>query len=291
MANWKKLRENKSNILTLTSEENISPYIPDMWEIFRISYEDIGGLKSYKSPKDMLNKVDVIKVVLKNNKVIACSTYREFLKGIALGSRKMTAIGCDQTKEGKDALKAIIESDIKENDLHYWAETSGSIERIFKVYEGYPIPHALIPELLGKPEEAIINRSEDGAHYERLIAADTIPTRKIVFGMPSNKIFEEAKKKVEETLNKTYDEFRANINSRVREKVDEDSRLERTAYLTEYLTGECEDGNINELLPEWYAYLKESLEMFKDNPKYKKLVRHMKSLLDLPILELHKFEF
>lgn len=44
----------------------------------------------------------------------------------------MTAIGCDQTREGKEALRSIIKNDVEEYDLHYWVEASGPIERLFK---------------------------------------------------------------------------------------------------------------------------------------------------------------
>lgn len=112
------------NVLTISDESDYNKWSQSVWDMLVVSYRDIQGLKSYRNFSDFLKKKHIIQIVLDDTQeLLACAMYRRIE-----GSLKMVACGCNQTKDGKDTLQAIIKHNIEKVDLHYWAEVSGAIE-------------------------------------------------------------------------------------------------------------------------------------------------------------------
>ena len=131
-------------------KKDIMPLSDFIWQMLVSSYENIGGLKTYRSKEDFLRKVKYAKIVYNNADIVACAIYRNME-----GSYKMVAIGCNQEDIGKQGIQAIIKDDIEKFDYHFWAEVSGAIEHYFKKYNGYPMPNILAPEILSISSELI----------------------------------------------------------------------------------------------------------------------------------------
>ena len=139
------------NLKVVFIEKNdIMPMSELLWQMLVSSYENIGGLKTYRNKDDFLKKVKYAKVVYNNDEVVACAIYRNME-----GSYKMVAIGCNQDEIGKQGIQAIIKDDIEKFDFHFWAEVSGAIEHYFRKYNGYPMPNILASEILSISSELI----------------------------------------------------------------------------------------------------------------------------------------
>lgn len=61
-----------------------------VYNMLVLSYENLGGLKSYQGIRDFKSRKHLLKVVIsKNNELLACATYRKIessLKMVAIGS-------------------------------------------------------------------------------------------------------------------------------------------------------------------------------------------------------------
>ncbi|MCR5026719.1 MAG: hypothetical protein K6A34_04700 [Methanobrevibacter sp.] len=119
--------------------DKILSVIDIIWELLSMSYENIGGLKTYKSKNQFAKIVKYAKIAYYNGEIVACATYRKMED-----SFKMVAIGCNQEESGKEGLQSIIKDDIIKVDYHFWAEVSGAIEHYFKKYNGYPMPNIIM---------------------------------------------------------------------------------------------------------------------------------------------------
>lgn len=260
-------------------------YYQDVWNILILSYKELEGLKSYQSVNHLYKSTDLYKIVFDRNQVIiACATYRFFARG-TLG-RKMTAIGCDQTREGKEALRDIIKSDIKEYDLHYWVEASGPIERLFRKYDGYPMSGFIASKILQKDVELC----EDGVHYNRIIGTDDIPTRKMIFGIPNKEIFDEVTKILED-----YASWKDKFNNLT--ESTENVILVDTCKLIDSMFDMWSQEGFREILPEWKTALNKSISILnmnlakynpQDNSVLETYLADAKYFRDLPLLELHE---
>ena len=120
---------NVGELKMLDDQEEIEKCLPIVWDMLEKSYENIGGLQSYRDYNDFKKKRHQIMVVkdFNNDDLLACATFRRIE-----GSLKMTVIGCNQENNGKLALQQIIQHTISELELLYWTEVSGAIEHYFK---------------------------------------------------------------------------------------------------------------------------------------------------------------
>ena len=164
-------------------KKDIMPLSDFIWQMLVSSYENIGGLKTYRSKEDFLRKVKYAKIVYNNADIVACAIYRNME-----GSYKMVAIGCNQEDIGKQGIQAIIKDDIEKFDYHFWAEVSGAIEHYFRKYNGYPMPNILAPEILSISSELIRLSKNDNVHYERQISNEWF--EKMIFGAKSKEVYE-----------------------------------------------------------------------------------------------------
>ena len=260
-------------------------YAIPVWNQLTLSYQNIGGLKSYRDYQDFLKKQHYIRIVLDNNgNVLACATYRRIEN-----SFKMVAIGCNQESSGKKALEQIIQFDIKNMDLHCWAEVSGAIEHYFKKYNGYPMPNTLAGEILNVPNSNIILSNVDNVHYERPIGQNQEVYLKMIYGIKNQEIFEKAIAEVE-----NYSKFMEEVNKM--ETISESVlhyNIKQAMYIVDNIYRAHEEDGFNELIPSWHHALVESLKTLEAQPKSKMIedyIQYCKYLLDdMQLLELHYF--
>ena len=163
--------------IKILNETEFEQKANNIWEILLESYEPHGGLKSYRNFENFLDLAHTVKIVEKDDRILACATYRRIE-----GSLKMVAIGRIQNKEGKMALQQIIQNDIVHFELHYWAEVSDAIEHYFKKYNGYPIPNTMASEILSIPSSKITLSTKDNVHYIRPIGVKQELFEKMIFG-------------------------------------------------------------------------------------------------------------
>lgn len=270
---------NIGNIITLDGD-NFYKYAEEVWNILEYSYESIGGIKSYRNLNDFIKKHHIIEVIFDNDKILACATYRR-----VEGSLKMVAIGCDQTDNGKLALQQIIQHNILNADLHYWAEVSGAIEYYFKKHNGYPIPNILVSEILQVDDDQIIKSKTDNVHYDRPIGENGELFTKMIFGAKNDEIFKKAINEVE-----NYGKFMNKVNT-----INENKNIytvKQAIYIIENIYRAHEEDGFNELIPSWHQALVSSLNTLKNVEQRTETIEDYISyceylLSDMQILELH----
>lgn len=254
-------------------------YAEDVWNMLEMSYHDIGGLQTYRNYNDFYRKRPYMEVVVKNNELLACATYRRIESSL-----KMVAIGCNQTPEGKLALQQIIQHNITHNDLHYWAEVSGAIEYYFKKHQGFPIPNTLAAEVLQVRPSQIILSNRDAVHYERPIGPQGEYYEKMIYGFKNEEIY---KKTLAEVDN--YSQFMEEVNN-IKESTVRYT-VKQAIYIIENIYRAHEEDGFNELVPSWHKALLDSLSTLHNAPEQTETVqdyiKYCEYLLsDMQILEM-----
>lgn len=246
---------NVGEIKMLETQEEIEKCLPIVWDMLEKSYEPIGGLQSYNGYNDFKKKRHQIMVVrdFNSNDLLACATFCRIE-----GSLKMTAIGCNQEDDGKLALQQIIQHTISELELHYWTEVSGAIEHYFKKYNGYPMQNTMASKILQVPDDQITLSKKDLVHYDRPIGPDKEIFTKMIFGIKSEEIFQEAMSAVE-----NYYDFMKEVNKMVNESKQAKYSVKQAIYIIENLYRMHEEDRINELTPKWYDALEDSMKTLK----------------------------
>ena len=244
---------NVGEIKMLNEQEEIEKYLPLIWDMLEKSYENIGGLQSYRDYNDFKKKKHILMVVrdFDNGNLLACATFRRIERSL-----KMTAIGCNQEDNGKLALQQIVQHTISELELHYWTEVSGVIEYYFKKHKGFPMPNTIASKILGVPEDKIILSKKDMVHYDRVIERDREKFTKMIYGIKSEEIFQEAISEFED-----YYDFMKRVNKIVNESKETKYSVEQAIYIIENLYTMHEDNAINELTPKWHEALIESMKV------------------------------
>lgn len=273
---------NNDNGITVEfiERDKILSFIDVIWELLSISYENIGGLKTYKSKNQFAKIVKYAKIAYYNGEIVACATYRKMEN-----SFKMVAIGCNQEEIGKKGLQSIIKDDILKVDYHFWAEVSGAIEHYFKKYNGYPMPNLLASNILQVSEESIRLSSKDLEHYERLIAGEWY--EKMIFGIKSEEVFQLALKAVDD-----YSKFMREVNN-ISENINNGLQytLKQAIYIVENIYRAHEEDGFNELVPSWYEALCEAKKTLIQSEKTQTIedyIEYCDYLLEtMPILKLH----
>jgi hypothetical protein len=163
----------QERVINLHTKEDISKYIDVIWDILQLTYKPIGGFLTASTKQELINKTDFVKLIRKNNKIVAVAIYRD-LKG-----RKAIAKGYDGTQLGKESVKMMYREDVSQNRA--WGEFSGGAERMMLRSGGIPIPNTMVEDILGKP---IMSKNQDGFHYTREIMGE--PHEKIIIGNLNN---------------------------------------------------------------------------------------------------------
>jgi hypothetical protein len=261
-------------------KDKILPIIDTIWDMFLLSYDNIGGLKTYKSKSQFAKIVKYAKIAYCNGKIVACATYRKMED-----SYKMVAIGCNQEESGKNGLQCIIKDDISKINYHFWAEVSGAIEHYFKKYNGYPMPNMLAPQILQVNESAIRPSSTDLVHYERLISDEWY--EKMIFGIKNEEIYQAALKAVDD-----YSKFMTDVN-KINENFNNGLKysVKQAMYIIENIYRAHEEDGFNELVPSWYEALLESKKTLMNTEKTETIIDYIEYcdylLETMPLLQLH----
>lgn len=271
------------DIKILSSKEEIDRYSNFVWDMLEKSYEHIGGLQSYRNYSDFKKKNHKILVVIDFNSatLLACATFRRIENSL-----KMTAIGCSQDDKGKLALQQIIQHTISELELHYWSEVSGAIEHYFKKHNGFPMPNTMAGKILQIPEKDITISNKDMVHYDRPIGKDREVFTKMIFGIKSDEIFQQAMNEVE-----NYYDFMKEVNNMINESKEFKYSIKQSIYIIENLYRLHEENKVNELTPKWADALKESMKTLRKSTKNQTISDYIEYgeylLSDMQILELN----
>ena len=274
---------NVGDIKILSSKEEIDRYSNFVWDMLEKSYEHIGGLQSYRNYSDFKKKNHKILVVIDFNSatLLACATFRRIENSL-----KMTAIGCSQDDKGKLALQQIIQHTISELELHYWSEVSGAIEHYLKKHNGFPMPNTMAGKILQIPEKDITISNKDMVHYDRPIGKDREVFTKMIFGIKSNEIFQQAMNEVE-----NYYDFMKEVNNMINESKEFKYSIKQSIYIIENLYRLHEENKVNELTPKWADALKESMKTLRKSTKNQTISDYIEYgeylLSDMQILELN----
>ena len=274
---------NVGDIKILSSKEEIDRYSNFVWDMLEKSYEHIGGLQSYRNYSDFKKKNHKILVVIDFNSatLLACATFRRIENSL-----KMTAIGCSQDDKGKLALQQIIQHTISELELHYWSEVSGAIEHYFKKHNGFPMPNTMTGKILQIPEKDITISNKDMVHYDRPIGKDREVFTKMIFGIKSDEIFQQAMNEVE-----NYYDFMKEVNNMINESKEFKYSIKQSIYIIENLYRLHEEDKVNELTPKWADALKESMKTLRKSTKNQTISDYIEYgeylLSDMQILELN----
>lgn len=274
---------NVGDIKILSSKEEIDRYSNFVWDMLEKSYEHIGGLQSYRNYSDFKKKNHKILVVIDFNSatLLACATFRRIENSL-----KMTAIGCSQDDKGKLALQQIIQHTISELELYYWSEVSGAIEHYFKKHNGFPMPNTMAGKILQIPEKDITISNKDMVHYDRPIGKDREVFTKMIFGIKSDEIFQQAMNEVE-----NYYDFMKEVNNMINESKEFKYSIKQSIYIIENLYRLHEENKVNELTPKWADALKESMKTLRKSTKNQTISDYIEYgeylLSDMQILELN----
>ena len=274
---------NVGDIKILSSKEEIDRYSNFVWDMLEKSYEHIGGLQSYRNYSDFKKKNHKILVVIDFNSatLLACATFRRIENSL-----KMTAIGCSQDDKGKLALQQIIQHTISELELHYWSEVSGAIEHYLKKHNGFPMPNTMAGKILQIPEKDITISNKDMVHYDRPIGKDREVFTKMIFGIKSDEIFQQAMNEVE-----NYYDFMKEANNMINESKEFKYSIKQSIYIIENLYRLHEEDKVNELTPKWADALKESMKTLRKSTKNQTISDYIEYgeylLSDMQILELN----
>lgn len=274
---------NVGDIKILSSKEEIDRYSNFVWDMLEKSYEHIGGLQSYRNYSDFKKKNHKILVVIDFNSatLLACATFRRIENSL-----KMTAIGCSQDDKGKLALQQIIQHTISELELHYWSEVSGAIEHYLKKHNGFPMPNTMAGKILQIPEKDITISNKDMVHYDRPIGKDREVFTKMIFGIKSDEIFQQAMNEVE-----NYYDFMKEVNNMINESKEFKYSIKQSIYIIENLYRLHEENKVNELTPKWADALKESMKTLRKSTKNQTISDYIEYgeylLSDMQILELN----
>lgn len=274
---------NVGYIKILSSKEEIDRYSNFVWDMLEKSYEPIGGLQSYRNYSDFKKKNHKILVVIDFNSdtLLAGATFRRIENSL-----KMTAIGCSQDDKGKLALQQIIQHTISELELHYWSEVSGAIEHYFKKHNGFPMPNTMAGKILQIPEKDITISNKDMVHYDRPIGKDRDVFTKMIFGIKSDEIFQQAMNEIE-----NYYDFMKEVNNMINESKEFKYSIKQSIYIIENLYRLHEENKVNELTPKWADALKESMKTLRKSTKNQTISDYIEYgeylLSDMQILELN----
>lgn len=181
------------------------PHAQDIWNILQGSYEHIGGLKTYRDFSNFKKNLRSAKIAYSNNNIVACEIYRK-----EDTSYKAVAVGSDGSNVGRKAARLILQDDIAQEGLHFWAEVSGAIEHLFKEYNGNPIPSKFASTVLsmGMKNPIVVRELGDGLHYEREIGPDKSVFKKCIYGFKNKEVADMVLNSIDQ-----YIDFKKTVNA------------------------------------------------------------------------------
>lgn len=158
-------------ILEITNRDQKKKYIDQVWDILDLSYQYVGGFKSYDSPEHMINDDNSKWLVSLNdqNQVLVVFVFKNSF------GNKFVAMGGLKSSEARNTLKVMLKDIF--NRKTAWGEVSGIPEKMFKDMGVPYISNTEAERLTGKN---ILELDTDGIHYIRYIGGS--PTKKALMG-------------------------------------------------------------------------------------------------------------
>ena len=173
-----------------------------------------------------------------------------------------------------------------DNEPHYWIEVSGAIEHYFKTHDGFPVPNTMASEILQIPPKDITISINDMVHYDRPIGEAGEIFTKMIWGIPSEEIFQQTIDEVEKD-----NDFMAVVNNMDNESKEMKYSIKQAIYIIENLYRLHEENRLNELTPEWADALKESMSTLRKSIKTQTITDYLEYgeylLSDTQILKLN----
>ena len=182
--------ENKDNLLfeshgyaVLSMDKEV--VAEESWPLFEVLYEYIGGYKSYKSVKDLVDTCEFIKFVyngplenIKDFKIENCLALATYNKKAGI---KMTSIAVNLVCFPKQFTSAAARKLQRESLKFSWCEVSGKAED-FLINKCGAMQYLIDPATVKKVYPNILLDVEDKTHYSRILTDTGDIVRKIAFG-------------------------------------------------------------------------------------------------------------
>ncbi len=162
------LCENFVNLVTPTQRKRYASYV---WQLLQNTYDKYGsgmGL-SGANLDNLINTPGVWKASFIDGKIVAGVIYRNS------SGHKVRLVFHNDTRDGKNALKAILSDDITGNKS--WGEFSGNLEKVMLNLGGKPIPNTQAERILG---QKILELDPDGFHYTREVSPGVVKTQMLI---------------------------------------------------------------------------------------------------------------
>lgn len=297
-----KIEPNK--IYSIDDKDFVKSHISSIFDMMKDRYSDIGGIEDMaKSPEILLSKTDLFKIVFDDNlEVLACSTYKYYLKG----NKLFLCAGCRNGGTGAKALESIIVSDIQPYNNWFWGEASGAIEHYFQKHHGNAIPNYMVWKFLNKKIDEIKldprGPEVDPIHYSRLLGDPKNQNwqRKSMWGYRDEEMAREVLLEIQKD-----EDFRLKSETVTEElfsEADETTRsTEKAIGIVAEITEFNEEKECHEMLPSWSKKLDEAINIINEQRASVKDINMKKRLnsalnaanilrKNMPILTLHKLE-
>lgn len=203
-------------------------------------------------------------------------TYRE------IGGLKLLCMGSDQTEMSQHRVKEIIKDEMLNFKGWFWVEVSDAIEYFFKKTNGLPIPNIYATEILGQEVEFI----DDDARYMRKIGVDDTLYKKVIYGFRDKESYDKVMTEI-----KGHIDFMNRINQFGQSFAKYPRDVNKAIFIIENTYNLHYEDGFNELLPEWYELLLQSIDILKNSnlqdgtiKQYIETSQHL--LQEMPVLEL-----
>ena len=203
-------------------------------------------------------------------------TYRE------IGGLKLHCMGSDQTEMSQHRVKEIIKDEMLNFKGWFWVEVSDAIEYFFKKTNGLPIPNIYATEILGQEVEFI----DDDARYMRKIGVDDTLYKKVIYGFRDKESYDKVMTEI-----KGHIDFMNRINQFGQSFAKYPRDVNKAIFIIENTYNLHYEDGFNELLPEWYELLSQSIDILKNSnvqdgtiKQYIETSQHL--LQEMPVLEL-----
>jgi hypothetical protein len=152
-------------VIELLTPKDRRAYASEVWELIVKTYEAYGNSEDgnlYGADlENLIETPGVWKLAFKGERMVAGVIFRKH-KG-----NKMRLVLHNNTREGKDVLKALFLQDFEAGRC--WGEVSGHLERILRERGLKPISNVRAAEILN---QTISSFDPNGENYERIVHYD-----------------------------------------------------------------------------------------------------------------------
>lgn len=247
----------------------------EIWDIIKMSYDNIGGIKGLNKPKDLIKKNNIVRLAFFDGHLSAVAFYSS-----RLGGNKMSYCGTKGTN-GKTCMQAIINRDTSINTIEEfnWVECSGGIEILFRRSGGFNLPNKYASQVLGNDNITLL---DDGYHYERTIGIKTSEKHvKTIYGFNSEKtikkVYNDVFGELIENIKNAYEKL-CNINENLKNENRDD--IETSLMIFEWVDELHTYSDINEFPEQIIDILEKCIIILKENDCDKHTINFAEDLLN-----------